>query len=192
MLGVPSQWRTLRGDAMDAPDLHRVIQQADIVSPWSVGRYGDTAGVQRYRESVWSPDQEWCRDRSLAYLPVVFPGFSWHNLHQGRGDRSAPLGQIPRRKGAFLWEQFTAVKAAGAEMVYVAMFDEMDEGTAIFKCSPNPPGGESPFLDFEGLGSDHYLWLTGEGGKLLRGQRPPGEVPQRSAQQSSVSERVGR
>ena len=29
-------------------------------------------------------------------------------------------------------------------MLYVAMFDEMDEGTAIFKCSDEPPQPEAP------------------------------------------------
>jgi hypothetical protein len=54
-------------------------------------------------------------------------------------------------------------------MIYQAMFDEINEGTAIFKCSNDPPVGESRFVTYEGLPSDHYLWLTGMGGKLLRG-----------------------
>ena len=47
-------------------------------------------------------------------------------------------------------------------MIYQAMFDEVDEATAIFKCTNNPPVGESEFLDYEGLRSDHYLWLVGQ------------------------------
>ena len=31
---------------------------------------------------------------------------------------------------------------AGAEMIYVAMFDEIDEGTAIFKCAKKVPVGK--------------------------------------------------
>jgi hypothetical protein len=55
-------------------------------------------------------------------------------------------------------------------MVYQAMFDEVDEATAIFKCTSKPPIGESKFLNYEGLPSDHYLWLVGQGGRLIRGE----------------------
>jgi hypothetical protein len=62
-------------------------------------------------------------------------------------------------------------------MIYQAMFDEMDEGTAIFKVTNAPPVGESRFVTLEGLGSDHYLWLTGLGGNLLRGEVKASEEP---------------
>src|SRR5262249_21538207 len=100
---------------------------------------------------------------------------SWHNSHPG-----ARLDEIPRLKGRFLWKQFVEARRAGAAMVYVAMFDEMDEGTAIFKCTNDPPAGKSQFLTYEGLPSDHYLWLTGLGGKLLRGEiKASAEPPRR-------------
>ena len=57
-------------------------------------------------------------------------------------------------------------------MIYLAMFDEMDEASAIFKCTNNPPADQPPakFLSFEDLSSDHYLWLTGQAGRILRGE----------------------
>ena len=48
-------------------------------------------------------------------------------------------------------------------MIYIAMFDEMDEGTAIFKCTNSPPTTDGvPFVGYEGLPSDYYLRLAGE------------------------------
>jgi hypothetical protein len=55
-------------------------------------------------------------------------------------------------------------------MVKVAMFDEVDEGAAIFKISNDPPT-QGHFVSYEGLPSDWYLRLTGEGAKLIRGER---------------------
>ncbi len=64
-------------------------------------------------------------------------------------------------------------------MLCIAMFDEVDEGTAIFKCSNNPPtGGGSEFLTLDGLPSDFYLRLAGQAAKLLRGEIPlTSEIP---------------
>ncbi len=169
MLGVPTGWRTLSRDAMDDDKLHAIIRRADIVSPWTIGRYHTPSSARRHAEEWIAPDIAWCRTADVDYLPVAFPGFSWHNLHKTRGDE-APLDQIPRLKGNFLWAQATADRQAGANMLYVAMFDEIDEGTAIFKCTNDPPVGASSFLTYEGLPSDHYLRLTGQIGRLLRGE----------------------
>jgi hypothetical protein len=44
----------------------------------------------------------------------------------------------------------------------------VDEGTAIFKCTNDPPGAE--FGTFEGEEPDFYLKLVGRGGRLIRGE----------------------
>ena len=166
MLGVPTAWRTLDRDAIADPRLHELLSQADVISPWTVGRYRDLAGVQRHARNRLKPDIQWCDERDTDYMPVVFPGFSWHNL---TGEK---LDSIPRLKGEFLSSQITAAHRSGCQMLYVAMFDEVDEGTAVFKCTNDPPtdnGGS--FLTYEGLSSDHYLKLVGRAGKLLRGEQ---------------------
>jgi hypothetical protein len=172
MLGVPAHWRQLKGDAVSDPALLEVISLADVVSPWTVGRYTNQTGAAEYAEDLLKGDLAWCAGRHIDCLPVVFPGFSWHNLKGG------PLDQIPRRRGDFLWSQFCGDKRAGASMLYVAMFDEMDEGTAIFKCSNDVPAGHvSQFVSYDGLPSDFYLKLVGAGTKMLRGEIPITEHP---------------
>jgi hypothetical protein len=79
-----------------------------------------------------------------------------------------------------LWKQALEAKQAGAQMVYVAMFDELDEGTAIMKCGGPRPIGASPFVDLSDVPTDHYLWLSGQVGRLLRGEIPATpELPKR-------------
>jgi len=169
MLGVPTWWRQMRGDAVEDPHLLEMVQKADVLSPWTVGRYEDAAGVDRHSREHLVGDVAWCKQKKIDYLPVVFPGFSWRNMN-----RDAPFNVIPRRGGAFLWEQCVAAKKHGASMLYVAMFDEVDEGTAIFKCtSDTPDTGDLKFLREPALPSDHYLKVTGAAGKLLRGEIEP-------------------
>jgi len=171
MLGVPFGWRTLNRDSLPDPGWHALIRSADVVSPWSVGRYRDPAQVAKTVQRHWADDLAWCREAGLTYLPVAFPGFSWQNLKKGRGETAA-LDQVPRRGGAFLWSQAVAAQRAGARGLYIAMFDELDEGTAIFKCSGNPPVGASAFVKVGDVPADHYLRLAGQAGLLLRGALP--------------------
>ena len=49
----------------------------------------------------------------------------------------ARFNQIPRRCGRFLWRQVSNALGAGASMLFGAMFDEVDEGTAMFKVQPS-------------------------------------------------------
>lgn len=171
MLGVPTFWRELKADSLPDPELHAILTLADVVSPWTVGRYRTPVEAARHGEKVFKPDLAWSAAHRVDYLPVVFPGFSWANMKGGE------FNPIPRLKGQFLWSQFVSAKRTGVSMIYVAMFDEVDEGTAIFKTTDTPPVGEGlRFLTNEGLPSDHYLRLTGAGARLLRGELPMTET----------------
>jgi hypothetical protein len=174
LCGLPTGWRTLNRDAWPNAELHEIVALCDAVCPWTVGRYSTLDNVRRHAERDWKADVEWCRARNIIYLPVAFPGFSWHNLKGGK------LDQIPRLEGRFLWTQAVEAKKAGADSLYVAMFDEVDEATAIFKCiDPPTPELAERFVGLEGLPSDHYLKLTGEIGRLFRGERPASAEPPR-------------
>lgn len=175
MVGVPTFWRDLNADCLPDPYLHEIIRKADIVLPWMVQRFTPLLhnDMDRYRDMIIE-DIKWCKNNGISYVPCVTPGFSWHNLSRFEfPDDVKPTGSIPRQGGRFYWQQISTALNAGAEMIYVAMFDEVNEGTAIFKCSDNPPvSNVAKFVDMDGMPSDHYLWLTGEAARMLRGEKP--------------------
>ncbi|MBT1708602.1 xylosidase [Fulvivirgaceae bacterium PWU5] len=175
MLGVPTAWRSLDADCTPDPYLHELIRRADLVMPWAVQRFSPLlhSDIDRYRD-ILLQDMKWCRENNVDYVPCVYPGFSWHNLSvHAFPDDIKPVGSIPRQGGRFYWQMISTALNAGAEMLYVAMFDEVNEGTAIFKGSDNPPVGKNTlFIDMDHKPSDHYLWLTGEAAKMLRREKP--------------------
>ncbi|MDR0814771.1 MAG: xylosidase [Bacteroidales bacterium] len=183
MLGVPTFWRDLNADCIHDPYLHDLIRKADIVLPWMVQRFSPLLhnDMDRYRDLIIE-DVKWCREAGIDYVPCVCPGFSWHNLSRFEfPDDVKPSGSIPRQGGRFYWQQLSTAMLAGAEMIYVAMFDEVNEGTAIFKCTDKPPVSEiAKFVDMDGKPSDWYLRLTGEAAKMLRGEKPLNfKIPER-------------
>lgn len=168
MLGVPYYWRTLKNDTENSTQLHALIKKSDIIMPWAVGRYSND-NYNTVAGAELAGDIQWCATNKVDYVPLVFPGFTWGNLKND----AAQYNAIPRLKGDFLWRQIAGAKISGASSLYVAMFDEIDEGTAIYKCAKEgqlPLHGDKRFIGIEAdLDSDYYLWLTGEAGKWFRG-----------------------
>ena len=171
--GLPTYWRTLNNDAQTNAAWAAVFRSFDVISPWSVGRYGDNAGADGFAANLIAPDLADATANGREYMPVIFPGFSWHNLNS-----SSPLNQIPRNGGAFYWRQAYNAMSAGCTMIYGAMFDEVDEGTAMFKVAATPAqlpaqGAFVPLnMDGYALPGDWYLRLAGEATKMLRGDTP--------------------
>ncbi len=174
MGGVPSRWRTLEGDSESDPAWANIYNSLDMISPWTVGRYSNQSGIDGWKNDRLIPDLNTCFSNGVDYMPVIWPGFSWKNIHDG------PLNQIPRDGGNYFWRQAYNAVSIGSQFIYVAMFDEVDEGTAMFKLAENlsqvPVGIQDRIvtLDADGydLPSDWYLRLAGETQKMLDGSIP--------------------
>ena len=167
VVGVPNGWRELNGDCLNDPLMTEIMLKVDCISPWAPGRYNDIESFNKLLETRYDLDMKWCDKNKKLYMPVVYPGFSWYNMFP-----ETPIDMVPRLKGEFLWAQYAGHIKNGVKAIYQAMFDEIDEGTAIFKCTNNPPTeGGAKFATYDGLSSDYYLKLVGEGKKLLTGER---------------------
>ncbi len=176
MGGLPTNWRTLNNDAQSNPAWSNVFRQFDVISPWAVGRYGNNSEADSFRVNQIVPDLAAATAAGRDYMPVIFPGFSWHNMHDQ--NPSNPLNQTPRNGGNFYWRQAWNAARSGCTMIYGAMYDEVDEGTAMFKMATTladtPQGVPMVTLNMDGtdLPSDWYLKLADQAGKMLRGEIP--------------------
>ena len=151
-----------------------VMNVADIVAPWAVTGCHDEASADGFCQQIVTPDIAYTSARQQVYLPLIFPGFSWHNLQSQHA--TAPLNSTPRLGGRFYWRQAHNVINSGAQCLFTAMFDEVDEGTACAKVATTqqdvPNQGSFLSLDAEGqqLPSDWYLRLAGAAARMLRGE----------------------
>jgi hypothetical protein len=180
--GVPAYWRTLDEDSANDPRWATVYQTYDVLSPWTVGRFFDAPSADEFLQTLVIPDLAETKRLGIDYMPVIFPGYSFHNasLMGDVGGWTLPLNQIPRSCGKFYWRQICNLLSTHTDMLYAAMFDEVDEGTALFKTAPHqndlPSGVDMVALDQDGcnLPNDWYLRLTGQASAYLKaGQAPP-------------------
>lgn len=180
--GVPASWRNLGSDsrwpdAQKSPEWASVYRSLDIISPWSVGRIGDDASADDFAKFHIAPDLAETSRLGIEYMPVVFPGYSFYHVGQTKA-LHLRLNSIPRRCGAFYRHQIANVIEAGAQMLYTAMFDEVNEGTAIFKLvvdkNEQPIGTDIVTLDADGCRNatnDMYLKIAGTATHALRFRR---------------------
>jgi hypothetical protein len=181
MGGVPEGWRTRSGASETGVGWTAVYNSLDMISPWSVGRYSNNSGADSFKTNNIVPDLAVCNTNNKDYMPVIWPGFSWKNLKSNSTPSSIEtLNQIPRNGGGFYWRQAYNAVQAGVKFIYVAMFDEVDEGTAMFKITditaklPIQAQDILVSLDIDGLNlpSDWYLKLADQTQKMLDGTIP--------------------
>lgn len=162
----------MSGDARPDPAWTSVYLAFPVIHPWLVGRFSDIPGADSELQSYILPDMQLAEAHGIDYLPVLFPGFSWTNMHGG----TTPLNQIPRLGGRFLWAQLDNVMSkAKVTMIFGAMFDEVDEGTAMFKVAATlsdiPAGGRFVYAGIDGdrVRSDWWMYLLGLTADTLSG-----------------------
>jgi hypothetical protein len=198
MLGAPTDWRDLgvepnereglgdrETDTLPDPLWEDIFRSFDVISPWSVGRYGDQDRAFEFAVNEILPDTTATQAHGIDYVPVVWPGFSWHNLKSD--EKHYDINATPRDWGTFFWSQTANAINSGVTMLYGAMFDEIDEGTAIFKLAETADdvpftglaAGPAIGLDVDGydLPSDWYLQLAGMASEMLRGEREVTDIP---------------
>jgi hypothetical protein len=165
--GVPANWRTCTGDSK--PGFENVYKAFNMISPWTVGRYSTISGVNTYKTNYLIPDLAYCNANGMDYKPVVFPGFAWSNWNGGSKN------QIPRIRGEFLWQQIYNIQSLDIPSVYMAMFDEYDEGTALLNMADgyNMIPTNQYFLTSSADGTyispDFYLRLAGKATRVIKG-----------------------
>ncbi|KAL7416853.1 hypothetical protein BDY24DRAFT_412339 [Mrakia frigida] len=187
MAGTPTNWHSAMDDADPDETFMELWDEFDAISPWAVGRYSTPEAADNYDRVRTRRDQKVIEERDAAkgkkqrdYVPVVFPGFSWKNLHDG------PLNQMPRLGGEFLYRQLYNARKSGASVVYGAMFDEYDEATALMPSEPHSSHvpKERDFLaldaDGESLPDDWFLRICSVASKaLLAGEQLPENLPRK-------------
>jgi chitodextrinase len=157
--GVPTWWRT--GDRDSRPGFIDVYHAFHMLSPWMVGRIGNVSDADNFYNVATVPDLAECTTYGIDYQPCVLPG-------------AVLLRQ--RAHGDFMWRQFYNMVRAGVGSIYISMFDEYNEGNQIAKTAETqawvPTNSGFLALDEDGTAcsSDYYLRLTGDGGKMLKGQ----------------------
>ena len=142
--GVPAQWRK-------QPEWLDHLRRYDSILTWQGREYEkDRKDFQRL---------------GIQYYPHVWPGFSWSHLKEVSNQYT------PREGGAFYWNLITQALGAGNDRLFIGMFDEYDEGTAIMPMSDDPPApkpGYGRFLTNEGRSPGWWLKLTSQAKETMQ------------------------
>jgi hypothetical protein len=157
--GVPTWWRQGINDSR--PGFLDAYHAFHAISPWMVGRARTLADLDSYYNNANVGDYADLQPRGIDYLPCVLPGdLQW-------GDRV---------HGDYYWRSLYNMIRLGSQGLYVSMFDEFNEGNQIAKTAETaafvPAGSGIRPLDEDGTAcsADYYLRITGDGGRMLKGQ----------------------
>jgi hypothetical protein len=157
--GVPRGWRT--GTDGSRTGYIAMYHSFNMLSPWLIGAIGDISSADNHYNNFMVPDQADCNANGIDYQPCVLPG---------------DLQDRQRVHGDLMWRQFYNAVRLNCQGIYISMYDEYNEANQIAKTAETtamvPAGSGFLALDEDGVAcsADYYLRLTGDGGKMLKGQ----------------------
>jgi autotransporter-associated beta strand protein len=158
--GIPNSWSGLNTSWQNH------IAKYDGVLVWMSSSSSNSARIA---------EMNTFKNRGQDYYPHVWPGFSWAHLKQHSASSTDYNSQYTARSGGqFYWDKGRRWVTAGADRMFIGMFDEYDEGTAIMPMTddaPNPHTDYGRFIDNEGKPSDWWMTLTDELKRMLLKQR---------------------
>ncbi|MFH1067979.1 MAG: SUMF1/EgtB/PvdO family nonheme iron enzyme [Candidatus Glassbacteria bacterium] len=170
--GNHSNWYSTGVDTQSG--WYPVYRSFDVLQPWFEKHSYEQADC--YKNNVLIPGIDSAAVAGVDFMTVIFPGFSVFNRNDQLFDYK--LNMIPRLGGKFLWLQAYNAISAGANMFYIAMFDELNEGTPMLKLAQTdadlPIELKLASLDMDGYAvpGDWYLQVAREIGRMLRGEIP--------------------
>jgi hypothetical protein len=137
------------------------------LSQWSIESsvYTNFNAIEAWHSSAYAADIAKCATWGATYWPILWPGFSWSNEQKLPANNSAFKDRFG---GLRYWTNvFNVMTNSTVNNLFVGMFDEYDEGTAIMPMSDDPPPSpvgtwRGAYMDNESAPSDWWLLLTGE------------------------------
>ncbi|MFT3679096.1 MAG: glycoside hydrolase family 71/99-like protein [Ferruginibacter sp.] len=163
--GTPRDWR-LRNEG-SRTDFEEVYKAYNMISPWTVGAYGDIAGANNYKNNYMIADKTYCSQNNLEYYPVVFAGGGWSQHVSGYPN------DAPRLGGKFLWQQALNIRDRDIPFMYIAMLDEYEESTNIMSSAvdyfdiPTDQYFGTQSMDGIWTSPDYYLRLVGAATEMI-------------------------
>ena len=162
--GIPDAqfWRTDQGRHSRGREMYGSF---DMISPWYIGGGIENIIDSRLPNGVdfcKANTRSWANNTPIAFMPTVWPGFAWTNMNGNTGQPNA----TPRDGGRHIWRQIQGYlnhesnRNNEIKSLYLAMFDEYDEGTNWMK------GGvdyfDVPLNQYFKTHSADGLWLSSD------------------------------
>jgi len=169
----PYYWRTSEHDAASGFD--EVHAAFDAIMPWAVGRYNTISDFNN-KVSHIEADAALASSRGQGYAPIAYAGYSYRDTNK--------INKIKRNAGTFFQAQIDShLKTPGTTFYYIAMWDEVQEGTAIYKFAANhaqsAAGRDFVTADIDGVScpGDHYITMAAQYAARARETPTPSPAP---------------